>query len=125
MAKFPAIDWFRAYARSLEKNEDFRAYCRWFKGDIAFRVEGGAITVAFDDGIVTDVREGMSRADYVINGSAACWDRLLHQDITLLRLYRAGEIEIRGKNTELMKNWKAIFWIAEGMKAVDAAGGGR
>jgi hypothetical protein len=124
MAKFPAIDWFRAYARSLEKNEDFRTYCRWFKGDIAFRVDGAAVTVAFDDGIVTDVRDGMSRADYVINGNAACWDRLLHHDITLLRLYRAGEIEIRGKNTELMKNWKAIFWISEGLKAVDAAGGG-
>jgi hypothetical protein len=44
----------------------------------------------------------------------------MHHDITLLRLYRAGEIDIRGKNTELMKNWKAIYWIAEGMKSVPA-----
>ena len=78
------------------------------------------MTVGFSDGIVSGVREGMDGAHYVINGSASCWDRLMHHDITLLRLYRAGEIDIRGKNTELMKNWKAIYWIAEGMKSVPA-----
>lgn len=122
MAAFPDIDWFRTYARVLEQNQDFKANCRWFRGDIAFRVDGQAVTVGFDDGLVTGVREGMDGADYVINGAAATWDRMLHHDITLLRVYRAGEIEIRGKNTELMKNWKAIYWIAEGMKAVEAKG---
>ena len=122
MDSFPDIAWFRRQGAALEKNEDFRAYCRWFRGRIAFRVDGRACTMGFDDGIVTGVEDGMERADYVINGSAACWDRLLHHDVTLLRLYRAGEIEIRGKNTEVMKNWKALFWIAEGLKAGDAAG---
>jgi len=120
-AKFPDIDWFRSYARILERNEEFRSYCRWFQGDIAFRVDGRAVTLGFADGMISEVREGMKGADYVINGSLGCWERLVSQDITLLRLYRAGEIEIRGKNTELMKNWKAIFWIAEGMKAVAGA----
>lgn len=118
MKAFPDIEWFRAYAASLETNDDFRTYCRWFKGRIAFRVAGEACTLGFDDGMVTGVWPGMPDADYVINGSAACWERLLKQDITLLRLYRAGEIEIRGRNTEIMKNWKALFWIAEGMKSV-------
>jgi len=121
-AAFPDIDWFRRYARILERDEDFRTHCRWFRGSIAFRVDGQAVTVGFDDGLVTDVREGMAGADYVINGTAATWDRLLHQDMTLLRVYRAGEIEIRGKNTELMKNWKAIYWIAEGLKAAESQG---
>lgn len=121
MARFPDIDWFRDYGAALEKDADFRTYCRWFKGRIAFRVDGRACTVGFDDGIVTGVHEGMDAAEYVINGSASCWDRLLHDDVTLLRLYRAGEIEIRGKNTEVMKNWKALFWIAEGMKIADAS----
>jgi len=124
MPQFPHIDWFRGYARMLEKNEDFKTYCRWFTGDIAFRSDGQAVTVGFSDGIVSGVREGMDGAHYVINGSASCWGRLMHDDITLLRLYRAGEIEIRGKNTELMKNWKAIYWIAEGMKYVPATQGG-
>ncbi|HYF18082.1 MAG TPA: SCP2 sterol-binding domain-containing protein [Ramlibacter sp.] len=123
MASFPDIDWFRRYARVLEQDPDFKAHGRWFRGSIAFRVDGRAVTLGFDDGLVTDVREGMAGADFVINGSAATWDRLLHQDITLLRVYRAGEIEIRGRNAELMKNWKAIYWIAEGMKAAEAAGG--
>ncbi|MSP36346.1 MAG: hypothetical protein EXR25_11505 [Limnohabitans sp.] len=118
MAKFPSIDWFRAYTRMLEQNEDFRTYCRWFKGSIAFRMDGQAVTVHFDDGIISEVREGMVDANYVINGTPLTWDRMLNQDITLLRLYRAGEIEIRGKNTDVMKNWKAIYWIAEGMKLV-------
>ena len=118
MAKFPSIDWFRTYTRTLEQNEDFRNYCRWFNGSIAFRVGSQAVTVQFDDGIISEVREGMVDANYVINGTTLSWDRMLNQDITLLRLYRAGEIEIRGKNTEVMKNWKAIYWIAEGMKLV-------
>ena len=122
MAQFPAIEWFSEYARVLEQDEDFKANCRWFRGSIAFRVDGQAATLGFDDGLVTGVREGMDGADFVINGTAATWDRMLHHDITLLRVYRAGEIEIRGKNTELMKNWKAIYWIAEGMKAVEGKG---
>lgn len=120
-AKFPDIEWFRAYARVLERNEDFRTYCRWFKGDIAFRADGQAVTLGFADGLIADVRAGMAGADYVINGPMACWNRLINEDITLLRVYRSGEMEIRGKNTELMKNWKAIYWIAEGMKAVAGA----
>jgi len=120
-AQFPDIDWFRTYARVLEDAEEFRTYCRWFQGSIAFRVDGRAVTLGFADGMISEVREGMKDADYVINGSLGCWERLVNQDITLLRLYRAGEIEIRAKNTELMKNWKAIYWIAEGMKAVAGA----
>ncbi len=122
MATFPDIDWFRNYARVLEKDDDFKAHCRWFRGRIAFRVDSQAVTVGFDDGLVTEVREGMLDADFVINGTAATWDRMLHQDITLLRVYRAGEIEIRGRNAELMKNWKAIYWITEGMKAAESEG---
>ena len=125
MAMFPDLDWFRTYAQALERNEDFKASCRWFKGDIAFRVDGQAVTVGFDDGIVSEVREGMKGADYVINGTPSAWDRMFNHDITLLRLYRAGEIDIRGKNTEVMKNWKAIYWIAEGMKSVSATKEGK
>jgi hypothetical protein len=122
MATFPDLDWFRAYGAALEKNDDFRASCRWFKGRVAFRVDSQACTVAFDNGMVVAVYDGMQDAEYVISGPASCWDRLMHHDVTLLRLYRAGEIEIRGRNTEIMKNWKALFWIAEGMKSAAAAG---
>ncbi|NML45717.1 hypothetical protein HHL11_18355 [Ramlibacter sp. G-1-2-2] len=123
MNAFPELPWFRAYAAALEKDADFRANCRWFRGRVAFRVDGQACTVAFDDGMVTGVEEGMQGAEYVLSAPRSCWDRLLHADITLLRLYRAGELDIRGRNTEIMKNWKALFWIAEGMKLV--AGSGR
>lgn len=123
MSAFPELSWFRAYAAALEKNADFRTYCRWFRGRVAFRVDGQACVLAFDDGMVTAVEEGMQGAEYVLNAPRACWDRLLFNDITLLRLYRAGELEIRGRNTEIMKNWKALFWIAEGMKLVADSGG--
>lgn len=123
MSQFPRIEWFGAYARALEGNEDFRTHCRWFKGDIAFRVDGAAVTVGFDDGMVAEVRAGMRGSDYVINGSRASWEKLLNEDITLVRLYRTGELEIRGNTNELMKNWKAIFWIAEGMKDFAGASG--
>lgn len=124
MARFPEVEWFNEYARLLERNEEFRTHCRWFRGDIAFRVEGRAVTVGFDDGMVTGARAGIEGAQFIINGSAAAWDRLLNHDVTLLRLYRAGEIEIRGRSTELMKNWKAIFWITQGMKAPELSAGG-
>lgn len=124
MQTFPNLDWFKTYAARLEKDEDFRTHGRWFRGAIAFRVDSHAVTVVFDDGIVTDVREGMRDADFVINGSSECWDRLVNQDITLLRMYRSAQIEIRGRNTELMKNWKAIFWIAQGMKLMGQPTGG-
>lgn len=121
MPQFPDIDWFGAYAKALESSPDFRKHCRWFKGDIAFRVDGAAVTVGFDDGIITGVRAGMADCDYLLNGPRACWDKLLNTDWTLVRLYRTQEMEIRGKTTEVMKNWKALFWIAEGMKGFAAS----
>ena len=123
MAAFPELPWYRAYAAALEKNADFRNSCRWFRGRVAFRVDGQACTLAFDNGMITSVEDGMQGAEYVLNAPRACWERLRTADITLLRLYRAGELEIRGPNTEIMKNWKALFWIAEGMKLVADTGG--
>ena len=70
-ARFPDIDWFRGYARALKRNEDFKQNCRWVKGGIAFRVDGQAATVSFDDGRVTGVQKGMFEPDYVISGPAS------------------------------------------------------
>jgi len=34
----------------------------------------------------------------------------------LVRLYRGGVLTIRGDPARLMHNWKAIFFVTEGMK---------
>lgn len=118
MAKFPSFIWFSNYKRFLEQSEDFKKYCQWFKGSILFRVNQQSFILKFDNGIIWDVTEGLGDCDIIINGSLEGWKSLIKEDKTINRLYRYGILEIRGNPIEIMKNWKAIFYITQGFKRV-------
>lgn len=115
---FPNLEWFKNYCELLEKDEDFQTHCKWFKGTVAFRVDQQAFTVVFDRGIVKGVTEALNGYDILINGTLEGWKILLTEKKTINRLYRFGILEIRGDNVEIMKNWKAIFFLTQGMKKV-------
>lgn len=120
MAEFPNLDWFKKFQGLLEKSEDFKNHCRWFKGSVIFRIDQKSFVVKFDYGIVTEVSETYEGYDVMINGTLDAWKVLLYEDKTINRLYRYGFLEIRGNPTEIMKNWKAIFYITQGMKKAAA-----
>ncbi len=72
--------------------------------------------MSFDRGLVLDVAPGHREFDYLISGSRDQWRYLFEIGWGLVRLYRSGTLVIRGDPVRLMQNWKAIFFIAEGMK---------
>lgn len=113
---FPEPAWFRALAGFLEQDEDFRKHCAWTSARIAFRCEQQTTMLHFDRGIVLDVTPGHAESDYLISGTRAQWDFLFGAGWGLVRLYRSGTLVIRGDPVRLMQNWKAIFFITEGMK---------
>lgn len=119
MATFPSLKWFKGYQKSLEQDEDFRKHCRWFKGSIIFRIDQQSFLLKFDYGIITDVSENFGEYDIMINGSLDRWKVLLSEDKTINRLYRLGILEITGNPIETMKNWKALFYITQGLKKVN------
>ena len=114
---FPHTDWFRSLAGFLEKDEDFRKHCAWTTARIAFRCDQDMVIVMFDRGLVLDVSAGHSDFDYLISGTREQWDFLFGAGWGLVRLYRSGTLTIRGDPVRLMQNWKAIFFITEGMKS--------
>ena len=120
MAEFPSLEWFKRYQRLLEESEDFKKHCRWFKGSIIFRIDQRSFAMKFDYGIVTEVYEGHGGYDVMINGALDAWKVLLHEDKAINRMIRYGVLEIRGNATEIMKNWKAIFHITQGLKKMAA-----
>ncbi|MGE0797452.1 MAG: SCP2 sterol-binding domain-containing protein [Lautropia sp.] len=122
MSQFPSLSWFRQAAKSLENDEDFRRHGRWLRTRVALRVDQDCWVMHFDRGLVLDVQEGMDAHDFLISGTAERWDFLFRQGWGLVRLYRTGTLEIRGDAIELMKNWKAFFFIAEGLKRHHALG---
>jgi hypothetical protein len=118
MAEFPSLQWFKTYQRLLEESENFKKNCKWFKGSIIFRIDQRPFRMEFDYGIVTDVYEGYKSYDVLITGSLEAWNILLYEDKAINRIIRYGLLEIRGNPTEIMKNWKAIFYITQGLKKV-------
>ena len=118
---FPSKDWFQRLAGFLEADEDFRTHCRWLEARLALRVDQKITVMNFSQGLVLDVSEGLSTHDYMISGTSAQWNVLLETGWGLVRLYRTGTLEIRGDSVRLMQNWKALFFITEGMKRFGAA----
>ena len=115
-AAFPAAGWFRELASFLERDEDFRKHAAWLTARIAFRCDQEAVTVVFDRGLVLDVSAGGADFDYLISGTREQWGFLFDAGWGLVRLYRSGTLTMRGDPVRMMQNWKAIFFITEGMK---------
>ena len=116
MVSFPGLEWFEKYASALQLSVEFKSHCRWLRTRLAFVVDRSSITMAFDRGLITEIVTGYSKPDIAIIGSATDWDCLITRDQTLLRLYRSGQMEIRGDNVMIMHHWKALFFVCEGMK---------
>ena len=113
---FPASVWFRELASFLESDEDFRKHAAWLTARIAFRCDQEAVTVFFDRGLVLDISAGGAEFDYLISGTREQWGFLFDAGWGLVRLYRSGTLTMRGDPVRMMQNWKAIFFITEGMK---------
>lgn len=113
---FPDSAWFRRLAGFLEQDEDFRTHCKWLTARIAFRCDQETVVMTFDRGFVLDVAAGNSESDYLISGTRDQWRYLFEIGWGLVRLHRSGTLTIRADPVRLMQNWKAIFFIAEGMK---------
>jgi len=116
MFEFPSLDWFKTCQQLLEESDDFKNHCKWFKGSVIFRIGQKAFTMKFDYGIITELFEGYGSYDVMINGELDAWKVLLHEDKAINRMIRYGLLEIRGNPIEIMKNWKAIFYITQGLK---------
>lgn len=115
---FPSLEWFKAYQRFLEQDEDFKKHCRWFKGAIIFRVDQQSFLLKFDYGMIADVSENYGDYDVMINGPLERWKLVFAENMTLNKLYRLGVLGVKGNPIEIMKNWKALFHIVQGLKKV-------
>lgn len=119
MSEIFSDQWFRGCQAFLEKDEDFRRHARWFTGTIAFRRDQAATRMRFERGLVTDVAPGVGEPDFLITGTSDGWSHLFDRRWALVRLYRSQKLLIRGDAVQMMKNWKAIFFIVEGLKAFE------
>ena len=116
---FPAVSWFRDLASFLERDEDFRKHAGWLTARIAFRCDQETVTAFFDRGLVLEISADGGDFDYLISGTREQWGFLFQAGWGLVRLYRSGTLTMRGDPVCMMQNWKAIFFITEGMKKFD------
>ena len=113
---FPGPGWFRQLGGFLERDEDFRKHAAWLCARIAFRADQEMVTVSFDRGLVLEVTPGGHDFDFLISGTREQWSFLFDAGWGLVRLYRSGTLTMRGDPVRMMQNWKAIFFVTEGMK---------
>ncbi len=116
MSHFPSLTWFQGAAESIVADEDFRSHGRWLRARIAFCVDELSVVMHFDRGLVSEVHEGKTPHDFLIAGTADKWDLMFSQGWGLVRMYRTGSFDIQGEPVQLMREWKAIFFIAEALK---------
>ena len=62
------------------------------------------------------VEPGLAAPEILLSGTRAQWAVLFDTDWGLNRLYRGNVLQIRADGIDLMRNWKALFFIANGMK---------
>lgn len=115
-AAFPSLEWFQGFAAFLEGDEDFNTHCRWLRAEIAFRVDQTAVSLTVDRAMVLQVAPGLDAPDILLSGTRDQWAVLFDTDWGLNRLYRSSVLQIRADTIDLMRNWKALFFIANGMK---------
>lgn len=122
--RFPSAEWAEAFRAALNESAGYREAARAWEGDIVFRVRppaaGGAepgIHLALAHGECSsatfhaDVREVAS--EFVYEGSAENWARLLRGEIDPVKSILDGTFKIRGNLAKAMRFTRAAKELVE------------
>lgn len=125
--KFGTVEFYQAMADALNADPE------WFeKGgdkityDMVYNYEApveGSFFCRYDHGKVTEVRaatpDDVEHADFVISGSSDVWKGVFDGSINPTVAMTRGQLRVRGKMAQLLKNMKAFQYVITVMSRIE------
>ncbi|WP_226360334.1 SCP2 sterol-binding domain-containing protein [Pseudonocardia sp. ICBG1142] len=124
--KLGTVDFYQAMADELNNDPVWHQKGAGISMTMVYKYEApieGQFYCVFDDGKVTEVRdataEDLENAQFVISGSSDVWRGLFEDKINPTVAMTRGQLRVRGKMSQLLKNMSAFQHVIAAMKRVD------
>lgn len=123
---FGTVDFYKAMAEELNNDPEWAEKGKNLSYRMVYNygppVEG-SFFVQFDHGKVVDVHEATQQdaesADYVISGPSDVWRGIFQKEINPTVALTRGQLRVRGKMAQLMRNMSAFQHVITAMTRVD------
>jgi putative sterol carrier protein len=124
--KLGTVDFYQAMADELNNDPVWKEKGQGISMSMVYRFEApieGDFYCVFDGGAVKDVRdasaEDVEKANFVISGSSDVWRGVFTDSINPTVAMTRGQLRVRGKMAQLLKNMSAFQYVITAMKRVD------
>lgn len=124
--KIGTVDFYHAMADQLNNDPEWAEKGKNLNYSMVYNFEApieGSFHARFADGKVIDVRdatpEDAEQADFVISGSSDTWAGVFKKEINPTIALTRGQLRVRGKMSQLLKNMSAFQYVIVAMTRVD------
>ena len=124
--KFGTVDFYQAMADQLNNDPEWAEKGKNLTYDMVYNYEApieGSFFCRFESGKVTECRNATpadaEAADFVISGSSDTWGGISWVGALLRRALTRGQLRVRGKMSQLLKNMAAFQYVIVAMTRVD------
>jgi putative sterol carrier protein len=124
--KFGTIDFYKAMADELNNDPEWAEKGKNLTYTMVYNYEApieGSFFVEFQNGTVVDVRDASTadaeNANFVISGSSDVWRGVFEKKINPTVALTRGQLRVRGKMAQLLKNMSAFQHVIVAMTRVE------
>jgi putative sterol carrier protein len=124
--KLGTVSFYEAMADQLNNDPDWVEKGKNLNYSMVYNFEApleGSFHARFQDGKVIDVRDAtpadVETADFVISGSSDVWGGIFRKEINPTVALTRGQLRVRGKMSQLLKNMAAFQYVIVAMTRVD------
>jgi len=124
--KLGTVSFYEAMAEQLNNDPEWAEKGKNLNYSMVYNFEApleGSFHAKFADGKVLDVRDAtpadIENADFVISGSSDVWGGIFKKEINPTVALTRGQLRVRGKMSQLLKNMAAFQYVIVAMTRVD------
>ncbi len=124
--KLGSLDFYQAMADQLNNDPEWAEKGKNLTYDMVYNYEApieGSFFCHFESGKVTECRNASpadaEAADFVISGSSDTWGGIFKKEINPTVALTRGQLRVRGKMSQLLKNMAAFQYVIVAMTRVD------
>ena len=124
--KLGSLDFYQAMADQLNNDPEWAEKGKNLTYDMVYNYEApieGSFFCRFESGKVTEVRDAtpadVEAANFVISGSSDVWGGVFKKQINPTVALTRGQLRVRGKMSQLLKNMSAFQYVIVAMTRVD------
>jgi putative sterol carrier protein len=124
--KLGTVSFYEAMADQLNNDPEWAEKGKNLNYSMVYNFEApleGSFHAKFQDGKVIDVRDASAadseNADFVISGSSDVWGGIFRKEINPTVALTRGQLRVRGKMSQLLKNMAAFQYVIVAMTRVD------